>query len=335
MPALKKFASYFELTKLRLTSLVTFSTIAGFVIGSEGTPNLTRLAITAVGTFLTAGGANALNQWMEAERDAKMLRTRGRPLPTRRLSPLEGFAFGAGIIGLGFLLLFITLNPLSAYLSLTAAGIYVLIYTPLKPITSLCTVAGAMVGAIPPLLGYAGAAGRLEFPAFVLSSILFVWQVPHFLALSWAFRKDYSRGGYRMLPLVDPVGTLTSKMILLYGFALIPLSLLAGFELNAGYIYRVGAFLLAIGFLWVMFRLLMNRSEGNAKMVFKASVIYLPLLLILLMLDAKPKKLTTGRITANETSANASLNIQLTGGPMPKEKESNHLPLVKDWDNRE
>jgi len=279
---------YLELTKARLTALVLVTTVVGFVVAKGRAADWDCLIWTVLGTALAAGGANAVNQCMERQRDARMERTRGRPLPSNRLTVHKALTVGVLMTLAGPALLAWKTNRLAAGLALGTALLYLLAYTPLKPRTSLCILVGAVVGAIPPVIGYAAAAGRVEDAAFVLAGILFVWQIPHSLALAWLYREDYARGGFHMLPAADHGGSATTRLINLYCLALLPTAAAATMIGLAGRFYLGGSLLLGALMLGLGFRLSRERSDTNARRLFLASVVYLPLLLALLMADGEP-----------------------------------------------
>jgi len=276
---------YAQLSKSRLTFMVVLTAVVGFVMGSRGGVTWATLVLMAVGTGLAASCANALNQWVEAGRDARMPRTRHRPLPAGRISATHAVAFAvvSGVVGLAILTLGV--NLLAASLAALNIVIYVAVYTPLKVRTSLNTLVGAVVGAIPPMLGWAAATGRIDTGAWVLGAVLFVWQMPHFLALAWMYRDDYEKGGYRMLPLHDPGGKLTGRVVLLYALTLIPVTLLATGIGLTGWMYFAAAAALGAWLAWLAVRLLRRRTEARARRLFLASVIYLPLLMVVMMAD--------------------------------------------------
>ncbi|MDQ7007877.1 MAG: heme o synthase [Acidobacteriota bacterium] len=281
-------AVYAELGKLRLGSLVVLTAIVGYALGvREGFSWLTALAL-ALGTLLAAAGANTLNQWLEVERDARMHRTRTRPLPTGRITRRHAVAAALGESVLGTLLLALACNLLTAVLALAVILLYALVYTPLKPRSSLNTLVGAVCGAVPPMMGWAAARGSLDAGAWVLAATLFVWQIPHFLALAWLYREDYVRGGYRMLPISDPSGAVTCWMALLYSLALVPVGLAATAAGMAGWVYAIGAVVLGGLMIERTVRLLRRRTDRAARHVFWASLAYLPLLLGLMVIDAHP-----------------------------------------------
>ena len=279
------YRQYRELTKARLSLMVVITTAVGFLMASDGAIQWRTLCWTCIGTFLAAAGAGALNQRMEMHRDARMERTRNRPLPSGAISPSHAAFFGALIAAAGLAILCPLANYPTALLALANILIYLLLYTPLKPRTTLNTLVGAVVGAIPPMMGWTAAVGHLDVGAWLLGTILFIWQIPHFLALAWLYRDDYQRGGYRMLPVIDPHGALTCRVILGYTLALVVVCLaLAWFQL-AGWVFVGGALLLNTGLIAAEIRLMRDRTRQNARRVFLASVIYLPLLLLLMVAD--------------------------------------------------
>jgi len=277
---------YMELTKARLSALVLLTAAVGFILAS-GTNGIdwARLLWTVTGTGLAAGCASALNQIGEVALDRRMIRTRLRPLPSRAMSLSHSFiaAMVMGIAGEAILAAFVNLP--AAYMALLTILIYVLIYTPLKTRSTFNTIVGAVCGAIPPMIGWVAATGSLEVGAWVLGGILFVWQIPHFLALAWLYRDDYSRGGFVMLPVLDREGRLTCQVVVLTSLLLLPLGLLATLQNIAGYIYAVGSLLLGLWMLALGVRLYLNRTDANARRVFLASIMYLPLLMCLLVID--------------------------------------------------
>ncbi len=276
-------AALLELTKPRLTALVVLTAAAGF--GLAGGGGLAPLSALCLGTALLAGGAGAANQWLETAADARMRRTRGRPLPSGRLPSAAAGAFAGALAAAGLALLAAASGPLSAWLGALSFVVYVAVYTPLKKVTTLCTPVGAVVGALPPLMGWAAATGRIDGGGLVLAALLFVWQIPHFLAIAWLYREDYAAGGFRMLPLDDASGDRTSAMVLLYAGALLPVSLSAVPTMATGWLYPAGAVALGGGFLLLAWRFARERSAPAARRLFLASLVYLPLVLALLALD--------------------------------------------------
>lgn len=278
-------ASLIELTKPGITRLVALTAAAGFYLASPDDVAWLHMLATLVGVALAAAGANALNQWLERDLDARMLRTRRRPLPSGRLNPPTALLFGVGCCaaGVGWLLLAVGLAP--AAVVAAAAASYVLVYTPLKTRTSLCTLVGAVPGALPILAGWTAAGAPLNTSAWILFWILFLWQIPHFLALAWMYREDYARSGFVMLSLGDRDGRMTGRQVVLYGLALLTASLLPSVMGLTGAIYFVGAFVLGLGLLALGSKLALQCTGARARRLFLASVFYLPLLLALMVLD--------------------------------------------------
>jgi protoheme IX farnesyltransferase len=278
-------AAYFELTKPRITFLIVLTAAAGFCLGSPAGINYRLMAISMLGIGLLASGVSTLNQYMERDLDALMRRTAMRPLPTGQLAPNEALLFGAALILLAEVYLALLVNPLSALLGLSVIFGYLLVYTPLKTRTTLSTAAGAFPGAVPPLIGWTAARGDMDVTAWVLFAILFLWQFPHFLAIAWMYREDYGRAGIRMLPVVEPDGRVTGQQIIAYTIMLLPVSLLPTLLGVTGRVYFYGALLLGLLFLASSVRAALSKSNQHARQLLLASVIYLPLLFGLMVLD--------------------------------------------------
>jgi heme o synthase len=285
---LTRLADYWTLTKPEVNFLVVMSTLAGFYLGWRGQMDFFLLFCTLLGTLLVASGTGTLNQYIERHSDASMRRTAGRPLPSGRMHPAAAFWFGIVIAIAGGLLLWLAVNALASVLALATLLSYLLFYTPLKKRTPLCTVVGAFPGAMPPLIGWAAARGSLSPEAWVLYAILFCWQFPHFLAIAWLYREDYSRAGLRMLPESDTEGRFTGREILAFSLALLPVSVLPVFLGHAGPVYLIGALLLGLGFLGYGARMARGRTRILAKRLVLASVVYLPLVFALLMVNKLP-----------------------------------------------
>ncbi len=277
-------ADFFELTKPRITFLVLVTTAVGYAVGVPGALDPVVFLALLLGTALVAGGGSALNQYWEREEDARMQRTKSRPLPSGRVAPAEALTFGLAISAVGLALL-TSAGALTAALGAAALASYVLVYTPLKRLTSLCTVVGAVPGAIPPMMGWAAARGSLEPGAWALFAVLFLWQLPHFLAIGWMYREDYARGGFPMLTVKDPDGRSTGRQMVLYSMALLPATLMAGVLASAGPGYLWGAVTLGLVFLACSVRFAQTRSLAAARGVFLASVLYLPALLGLMVFN--------------------------------------------------
>ncbi len=276
---------YIALTKPRITWLILMSTGIGYFFGARGGWHLPTLLHTIIGTGLIASGTAALNQWYERDADAKMKRTKGRPLPSGRLSAGKALAFAILISAAGFVELFVGVNALTAWLGLFTLLSYLFIYTPLKQRSPHSTTIGAIPGAMPPLIGYAAASGTLTWDAWILFAILFFWQFPHFYAIAWMYREDYERAGIRMLPVVEPDGESTARRILLYSLILIPISMVPKFLSMTGNLYLAGALALGLLFLYAAVRVSFDRTRQQARRVLLASVVYLPILYGLMLLD--------------------------------------------------
>ncbi|MEP6570455.1 MAG: heme o synthase [Acidobacteriota bacterium] len=285
LSARERFAAYLELTKPRITFLIVLTAAAGFALASPGTVDYSGLVRAMVGIALLSSGIATINQYMERDLDALMRRTVNRPLPSGKLLPWEALAFGVGLTVLAEVYLAVLVNPLTALLGLTVIVGYLFAYTPLKTRTSLSTMVGAFPGAVPPLIGWAAARGSVGLEAWTLFAILFLWQFPHFLAIAWMYREDYSRAGILMLPVVEPDGRVTAQQIIIYTVLLLPVSLLPTALGTSGKIYLVGAIVLGLLFLYSSVRAAMSKSRQEARRLLLASVIYLPLLFILMVLD--------------------------------------------------
>ncbi len=283
-----RWAPYVELAKARLVGMVLFTTLIGYVMAPTEAVIWWRLIATLIGTALAAGGAGALNQWLETRLDARMERTRNRPLPSGQIGNIPALLFGVVASLGGTVLVAATGNWLAAALTASAVVVYVLIYTPLKPLTSVCTLIGAYCGAVPPMIGWAAAAGGLDYGAWALAAVLYVWQIPHSLALAWLCRQDYARAGLRILTAIDATGRRTFELILLYALALLPLSLTVILAGLAGEVYMIGALSLGLMMIVLCVRLYWTRTARAARHVFIASVIYLPVVLGLMWLDRRP-----------------------------------------------
>ncbi len=274
-----------ELTKVRLNALVLATTAVGFALGSVGPLDWTRLAWTAAGTALAAASASLFNQLFERRRDALMHRTRGRPLPARQIGPaavfvaavLSGYG-GAAMLGL-------TVGLLPAALAAINIVLYAVLYTPLKPRTTFNTLVGAVCGAIPPVIGWTAATGQLDPGAWLLGGLLFVWQLPHFLALAWMYREDYARGGHAMLPVRDQGGEITAQAVVLSTVPLIPLGVSATLLGLAGVWSALVSFLLGAWFLWLAVGFYRGCADASARRLFLGSITYLPLVLLAMTLD--------------------------------------------------
>lgn len=278
---------YLALTKPRITWLILMSTGIGYFFGHTGAVDLLRLIHTLIATGLLASGTATLNQWYEREADARMRRTGDRPIPSGRIPALNAFLFGLSLIILGELEMAVAVNGLTAWLGFFTVASYLCLYTPLKQKTWWSTTVGAFPGAMPPLIGFAAARGVLTIEAWILFAIIFLWQFPHFYAIAWMYRDDYARAGIRMLPVVEPDGVSTSRQILGFALLLIPISLLPSFLSMTGHWYLAAALVLGGLFLRAAAVCAKERTTVTARGVLKASVVYLPLLYLALVLDSR------------------------------------------------
>ena len=276
---------FYELTKPRMNFLVVITTMVGFCVASRGPIEWLLLVHTLLGTAMTAAAASVLNQFIERDYDALMPRTKNRPLPAGRIAPREALLMGVsvGVTGVAYLALLV--NPLTALVGFATLASYVFVYTPLKRRTSLNTVVGAVPGALPPVMGCTAALGALSPEALVLFAILFFWQMPHFLAIAILYRDDYALAGFKMLPVVDEDLNFTSRQIVLYATALVPVSLMPSLIGMAGAAYFACAVLMGLAFLSFGVSCATSRTRADARKLFVASIIYLPLLLAVLMVD--------------------------------------------------
>jgi heme o synthase len=281
----RRWIDYYELTKPRMNFLVVATTAVGYYMASRGWGEWGRLLHTLIGTALTAASASVLNQYCERDFDALMDRTAERPLPAGRIAPLEALAYGTmlGIIGLTELTFFV--NTLTAMLAAITLGSYVFLYTPLKRWTTLCTIVGAVPGAIPPAMGVVASRGAITPEALALFGILFFWQMPHFLAIAILYRQDYAKGGFKMLPVIDPQLHITGFQIVLWSLVLIPMTLLPYAFGMAGAVYFIAA--MAMGMIFTSFGVVcaIKRGRAEARQLFLASIVYLPFLLASMMMD--------------------------------------------------
>lgn len=274
-----KTADFLELVKARLSLLVLLTTLIGFFLGWNGSMNYLLLSATLIGTALSACGASAFNQWWEHSLDGLMKRTKDRPLPAKRLHPRDALLFALFCFLLGVVLLALFVNFLSASLAVATVVIYVLMYTPMKRYSTLNTLLGAIPGALPPLIGWTAATGEIGLGGIVLFLILWFWQMPHFLAIAWLYREDYAAAGFRMLSVNDPEGVVTSRQALLYALGLLAVSLLPTLIGITTLLYFGVAFVLGTLFVLAALFFVVHRTKKNARRLFFASIIYLPLIL--------------------------------------------------------
>ena len=276
---------YVALAKPRLNLLVVATAAAGYAMAHGDTSNVAALSGTVIGTGLVAAGASAVNQIIEREPDGLMRRTRTRPLPDGRLGIPEAAALAAVLCITGLLILAAGVNRLAAGVALATLASYAVIYTPLKRRTSFATVIGAIPGALPAVIGWAAAAGSLSRGAWVLFGIVFLWQLPHFLAIAWMYREDYARAGFLMLPVIEPDGRSTGRQTVVYTAALLPVALAPTLVGMSGVVYFAGALILTLVFLGMSLRFATTRAVRDARRLFFTSIAYLPLLWILMIAD--------------------------------------------------
>lgn len=286
-PVPSRLRDFYELTKPRMNLLVVITTLVGFfmAVPSISGLNWSLLTWTILGTALTAAGASVLNQYVERDLDGRMPRTANRPLPTGRILPIEALLLGVIFSAAGVICLTLFVNALTALLGAVTLASYVWVYTPMKRMTTLCTIVGAIPGAIPPMMGFTALHNTISAEALALFGILFLWQMPHFLAIAVMYKDDYSAGGFKMLPCVDADLSATGRQMVVYLLALIPVTLMPfGLRMSGGF-YLAGAVLLDGIFLAYGVLAARSRTRNDSRKLFFVSIIYLPLLLGLLMLD--------------------------------------------------
>jgi len=277
---------YLELSKARIVMMVLITTAAGYLAGA---PRVDALALINVllGTALVAAGTNALNQYVEREHDAKMRRTRLRPLPDGRITPANALIFSALIAIVGTLYLGLMVNWLTAFLGAFTLTSYIFVYTPLKRISTACTIIGAVPGAIPPLMGWTAATGSLAIGGWILFGILFFWQLPHFMAISWIYREDYGRAGFAMTSVRDEDGTATARQAVIWSLALLAVSVAPAFVGMSGVVYLIGAIVSSMAILAMSLRFFFDRSNKTAMKLFMTSNIYLIVVMTMLVVSAR------------------------------------------------
>jgi protoheme IX farnesyltransferase len=277
--------NYIELTKPRITILILICAAVGFAFGTAGPTRIATLVHTLLGTALMASGTAALNQWYEAAGDSKMRRTRMRPIPARRIPRERALCFGLFLSVAGFVDLWLGTNRLAALLGLFTLVSYLLIYTPMKQRSPVCTTLGAIPGAMPPLIGFAAASGTSTREAWALFLILFAWQFPHFYSIAWLYREDYARAGIRMLPVVEPDGESTARRILFAALFLLPVALLPRMLGMAGATYAMVALAATLGLLLAAVLFDRQKTAARARRILLATVLYLPIVLLVLLVD--------------------------------------------------
>ena len=275
-----KLRDYYTLTKPEVNLLILMTTSAGYYLAGRATSHVLGMIWTLIGTLLVASGTATFNQLMEWRYDAQMRRTARRPLPTGRVGVTEAFVLGVVLSLAGAVELWVLVNPLAAFLAVLTLLTYLLLYTPLKRKTALCTLIGAFPGAMPVLIGWAGATARIDGLAWFLYAVVFLWQFPHFLAIALMYREDYSNAGYRMLPRFDRDGRFTRGEIVVFTVGLVALTLLPALSGAGNYFYYLGALITGAILLGQSMKLARSGSRIEASRVLHASIIYLPILLI-------------------------------------------------------
>jgi protoheme IX farnesyltransferase len=283
MPAL--LADYVALTKPRLNLLVVATSAAGYYLGAPSGPAAVPMTVAVLGTALVAGGAAVLNQLYERDTDAMMRRTRLRPLPDGRVAPADARAFGFALSAIGLILLAARANLLAAALALATLAIYLVVYTPMKRRTPVATLVGAVPGALPPLIGWTASHGSVSAGGAALFAIVFLWQIPHFMAIAWLYRDDYGNAGFPMLPVIEPEGRRAGRQAVIYAAALVPVTLVPAIVGVSGLIYAAVALVMGIALLWLAIRFATTRSDRSARALFFGSIVYLPLLWIAMILN--------------------------------------------------
>lgn len=279
------FKDILELTKAKLASFVILTAAVGYVVAARGQFDWLQFAITVLGTAGAAFCANAFNQVIEVERDAQMARTANRPLPAGRMTRTTASIIAASLGIAGVASLAIWVNVLTAALGLLTIFLYLAVYTPLKPRSHINTLVGSVVGAIPPMMGWTAVTNSLDPGAWALGAILFVWQIPHFLALAWMYRRDYASGGYKMLPVADESGQQTARITVVWAFLMLPASLSIVWLRLAGFAYAATSVLAGLWLIWLAFKFLNDKKDQSSRKLFFASITYLPIVLLVMVID--------------------------------------------------
>ena len=277
--------AYIDLLKPSILIMVLITTLLGYYLGNEGAISWIRLIWTLLGTGLSAGGASALNQYLERDQDKLMERTCNRPIPAGILRPQSVLLFGIAAVIIGSIILVLKINTLTGFLSLLTAFMYVLIYTPMKKLTWLNTSLGSIPGALPPLGGWVAATGNIDSGAWILFAILYLWQHPHFFAIAWMCKDEYKKAGFKMLPVIEPNGDRTIRQIFWHLSLLFPVCFLPFIIGMNGNIYLFGATILTLCYFLSAIPMLKEKSSKNASHILKASVLYLPLLIVIIIID--------------------------------------------------
>lgn len=283
----ERIVAFLELTKPRIAFLLVLTSAAGFYLGSSGPFDWILFANSVIAITLLAFGVATLNQFWERDLDQLMERTATRPLPTRKVTSYEALFFGVAQCVIAEVYLLLAVNLLTAILGLVVVIGYVFVYTPLKTRTSASTAIGALPGALPPLMGWTAAANDITITAWALFAMQYLWQFPHFLAIAWLYREEYAKAGILMLPVVEPSGRITARQIVMFSIMLLPVSLAPFFFGISGMIFLIGASLLGVWMLWASIRTARQRTNESAKKLLLVSVIYLPLLFILMVADKR------------------------------------------------
>lgn len=284
-PAISFSSKIAELSKLNILSLVLVATFLGFYLGSNGEIEYSKLFLTLIGTAFTAAGSGSLNHYLERDADKKMDRTRNRPLPSGTLTPLFAVLYGMALVVIGSIMLAYFVNLLTGFLSLLTSFLYIVVYTPLKKITWLNTSIGSIPGAIPIIGGWTAASNNISPMALVLFGIMYLWQHPHFYAIAWLCKNDYAKANFKMLPVIEESGSRTMRQIFWHLLLMIPLSFLPVIQGNLGIIYLVGVTIITFIFFLSALPLAKDRSNKSALLLLKASVLYLPILLFIIIID--------------------------------------------------
>ena len=283
--AKSRLSIYAELSKLNILSLVLIATILGYYLGTSGLISWKHLFITLLGTALTASGSGALNHYLERETDKFMVRTKNRPLPAGLIKPAEVMNYGVLMVLAGIMILVIQVNMLTGFIALLTAFLYIVVYTPLKKISWLNTSIGSIPGALPILGGWTASSGSIDAMAWVLFAIMYLWQHPHFYSIAWICRSDYAEAKLKMLPVVEPDGNSTIRQIFWHLLLMIPITFLPFIQGTLGLFYMIGAFMITSAFFVSALPLARNRSDKSALLLLKASVFYLPSLLLIIIID--------------------------------------------------
>lgn len=283
----ERLAAFAELTKPRIAFMLVLSAAAGFYMGSAGSFDVRLFVNSMIGIAMLAFGVATLNQYVERRTDAFMERTAGRPLPTGRVTPVEALVFGLLLCLGAEIYLYFLVNPLTAVLGTSVIIGYVLLYTPLKPVTSASTAIGAIPGAMPPLMGWTSSADEISLGAWILFVFLFLWQFPHFFAIAWMYKEQYANAGIKMLPVVDPDGRLTARQIVMFTILLVVISVAPFFFGMTGFVFPLVTLLLGLWFMWQSVRTARAKTPEMSRKLLMVSVIYLPIVFLAMVLDKR------------------------------------------------